>query len=289
MLQRGFCFRRLVDCALGQPASRREEAVNSQDPVEIWIVSNLDAGGPSTCCRLEVDEEPPGSPVNLFACPPSSQAPRPHWRQVFPGREFFVHSAHVSRAPRSSPQTRAFRRAFYRDISDKHWNDWRWQARHRICTLGQLEQMLVLSEEEREAAVAGRGDAALQHHPLLHEPDFPGRSAAAAPPHRRPHGPRAGPLRRRGRRSLGRRTRHPRAGPGPSLSGPGAAAGAGFVLELLPLLHPLAGGGAAAKSSPTRNAWNWPSTISGGRPPSATCSSPAAIRCCSASSGWTGC
>ncbi|MGO8690805.1 MAG: KamA family radical SAM protein [Thermoguttaceae bacterium] len=114
-------------------------------------MSNLDAGGPSTCTRLEVDEEPPGSPVNLFACPPSAQAPRPQWRSVFPGRDFLVHSAHVSRAPRSSPQTRAFRRAFYRDISDKHWNDWRWQVRHRICTLGQLEQMLLLSDEERQA------------------------------------------------------------------------------------------------------------------------------------------
>ena len=117
----------------------------------------MDAGGPSTCCRVEVDEEPPGSPVNLFACPPASQAQRPLWPQVFPGREFLVHSAAVSRAPRSSPQTRAFRKAFYRDISDKQWNDWRWQARNRIRTLRQLEQMLVLSEAGTRGAAAAPG------------------------------------------------------------------------------------------------------------------------------------
>jgi lysine 2,3-aminomutase len=116
-------------------------------------VSNLDAGGPSTCCNLEVDEEPPGSPVNLFACPPEPQAPRPRWPQVFSDRGFLVYSGQISRTSRSTSQTKAFRKAFYRNIGDKDWNDWRWQARNRIRTLGQLEQMLVLSDEERAAAL----------------------------------------------------------------------------------------------------------------------------------------
>ena len=41
------------------------------------------------------------------------------------------------------------------DVPDKDWNDWRWQSRHRIRTLDQIEQMLVLSDDEREALVQG--------------------------------------------------------------------------------------------------------------------------------------
>jgi lysine 2,3-aminomutase len=40
-------------------------------------------------------------------------------------------------------------------VSEKDWNDWRWQSRHRVRTLAQFEQMLVLSAEEREALVRG--------------------------------------------------------------------------------------------------------------------------------------
>jgi len=40
----------------------------------------------------------------------------------------------VKRA-RLNLQTRAFRRAFYPDVKDADWNDWRWQSRHRIRKL----------------------------------------------------------------------------------------------------------------------------------------------------------
>ena len=114
-------------------------------------MSNMDAGGPATCCHPEVDEEPPGSPVNLLSCPPALQASRPRWPQVFPEPDYLVYSAQLPRPSRSTPQTRAFRRAFFRQTTDKEWNDWRWQVRHRVRTLGQLQQMLVLSEDERQA------------------------------------------------------------------------------------------------------------------------------------------
>jgi lysine 2,3-aminomutase len=52
-------------------------------------------------------------------------------------------------------QTRAFRRKFYPDVKDADWNDWRWQSRHRIRKLEQIERMLVLSDDEREALVKG--------------------------------------------------------------------------------------------------------------------------------------
>jgi lysine 2,3-aminomutase len=52
-------------------------------------------------------------------------------------------------------RTRAFRRRHFPDTSTREWNDWRWQSRHRVRTLAQLEKMLSLSEDEREALVQG--------------------------------------------------------------------------------------------------------------------------------------
>src|SRR5205085_8841759 len=55
----------------------------------------------------------------------------------------------------TSAKTRAFRRLHFSDVTTRDWNDWRWQSRHRIRTLAQLEKMLRLSDEEREALVQG--------------------------------------------------------------------------------------------------------------------------------------
>jgi lysine 2,3-aminomutase len=55
----------------------------------------------------------------------------------------------------TNARSRAFRRRHFPSATTREWNDWRWQSRHRIRTLGQLESMLRLSEEEREALVQG--------------------------------------------------------------------------------------------------------------------------------------
>ncbi|MCU0872719.1 MAG: lysine 2,3-aminomutase, partial [Pirellulaceae bacterium] len=60
-----------------------------------------------------------------------------------------------ARRPQTGPATRAFRKAFYADVADREWNDWRWQTRHRIRTLEQLDRMLVLAPDERQALVEG--------------------------------------------------------------------------------------------------------------------------------------
>jgi len=52
-------------------------------------------------------------------------------------------------------QRRAFRREFFPEATDKDWNDWSWQSRHRFRTLAQIERVLILSEDEREAMQAG--------------------------------------------------------------------------------------------------------------------------------------
>jgi lysine 2,3-aminomutase len=70
-------------------------------------------------------------------------------------RDIFSPGAPPGRTPRSTFQTKIFRKTFYPDVSDREWNDWHWQARNRLRTLAQLEQVLDLSEDERKALSAG--------------------------------------------------------------------------------------------------------------------------------------
>jgi lysine 2,3-aminomutase len=40
-------------------------------------------------------------------------------------------------------------------VTEKEWNDWRWQSRNRFRTLAQFERVLVLSDDERQAFIRG--------------------------------------------------------------------------------------------------------------------------------------
>lgn len=57
----------------------------------------------------------------------------------------------VNRFPIGS-DARAFMKRFYPQATDEEWNDWRWQSRHRIRTLAELERIFTLSDDERDAA-----------------------------------------------------------------------------------------------------------------------------------------
>jgi KamA family protein len=57
--------------------------------------------------------------------------------------------------PRINATTDAFRRRFFPNATLAEWNDWRWQSRHRITKLAQLEAMVQLSADERDALVQG--------------------------------------------------------------------------------------------------------------------------------------
>jgi len=54
-------------------------------------------------------------------------------------------------------ETRAFYRRFYPETSTAEWNDWRWQMRTRIRTLGELERVFTLSADERQAVASHTG------------------------------------------------------------------------------------------------------------------------------------
>lgn len=52
-------------------------------------------------------------------------------------------------APNASPLIRDFRRKHFSGVSDREWNDWRWQTRNRIRELSRIEKFLDLSTNER--------------------------------------------------------------------------------------------------------------------------------------------
>src|SRR5262245_19551563 len=56
-----------------------------------------------------------------------------------------------------NPQTRAFYRRFYPDTTTAEWNDWRWQMRTRIRTLGELNRIFRLSKDEAQAVAGHSG------------------------------------------------------------------------------------------------------------------------------------
>ena len=103
-------------------------------------------------------EEPPGSrgtTTSTLTLPTySPPAARSRETVVSVPRVAAPLSPSAKRA-KSNPKTRDFRRRFFPTASDADWNDWRWQSRNRIRKLEQIDRILVLSDDEREALVKG--------------------------------------------------------------------------------------------------------------------------------------
>ncbi len=76
----------------------------------------------------------------------------------------------------TNSETLRFRKKFFKNVSDIEWNDWHWQIRHRISTLGELENLLQLSDDER-TALSGNGSAfpvaITPYYASLLDPDDP--------------------------------------------------------------------------------------------------------------------
>jgi lysine 2,3-aminomutase len=59
-------------------------------------------------------------------------------------------------------------RGFWSDVSDADWNDWRWQLKHRITTLAQLQRFLpTLTPEEFEGTILANHKLALAITPYF--------------------------------------------------------------------------------------------------------------------------
>jgi lysine 2,3-aminomutase len=108
-------------------------------------------------------------PSGADAVPPR----RPGRREAFP----------------SSPAASAFRRRLFPGASIDEWNDWRWQARHRLRTEADLARAFRLSPDERDAVLRHQGSLPVgitPYYAALMDPDDP------AEPLRRTHLPAGG-------------------------------------------------------------------------------------------------
>lgn len=56
-----------------------------------------------------------------------------------------------------SDRSREFRSRFFAAATDAEWLDWRWQLRHRIRTLAELERVFKLTADERDAVTRRSG------------------------------------------------------------------------------------------------------------------------------------
>jgi lysine 2,3-aminomutase len=66
----------------------------------------------------------------------------------------FLSGVPVNRQLPENPQSLNFRKQFYPEVSGNQWNNWRWQLRNRITTVGGLERIIRLSNDERLALIS---------------------------------------------------------------------------------------------------------------------------------------
>jgi lysine 2,3-aminomutase len=111
--------------------------------------------GESASHTLTVEEEPPDVPLSYPVSPSSLPLSRNGTVRVSLGQPPLPHLIPTPRRSSGNPQSRAFRKAYFPDVSEKEWNDWRWQTRNRVRNLAQLERILELSGDERTAIVEG--------------------------------------------------------------------------------------------------------------------------------------
>jgi lysine 2,3-aminomutase len=100
---------------------------------------------------LSLEEPPSSAPAEEFSLADPIYPPRKAKRNarpvgVLPTPRFAV-----------SPQSQVFLKRFFPTAKPAEWNDWRWQNRNRIRSLEQLERMIRVTGEEREAILRHTG------------------------------------------------------------------------------------------------------------------------------------
>lgn len=116
---------------------------------------------------------PPVAPLMPVAGE-TSTLPRPS-RQVTAGPQVHRKIEPINRFP-SSDRSRRFLRRFYPGVSIHDWNDWKWQVRNRVRRLDQLERVLALTPDERDAVSRRTGNLPIAITPYylsLLSPDDP--------------------------------------------------------------------------------------------------------------------
>jgi lysine 2,3-aminomutase len=124
---------------------------------------------------LSLEEEPPSSAlaevsslIQPLSEPLKSKRTTPTVR-VVPARTRFV----------VAPERQAFIRRFYPGVKLADWSDWRWQNRNRIRSLAELERIIRVTDEEREAILRHSGPLPVGLTPYymsLVDPENPGQA-----------------------------------------------------------------------------------------------------------------
>jgi lysine 2,3-aminomutase len=73
----------------------------------------------------------------------------------------------VPTGPKKVEETKEVIPSLWEKVSEREWNDWRWQLRHRITTYEQLKEILDLTPEEIEGIKHSKGRLALAVTPYF--------------------------------------------------------------------------------------------------------------------------
>ncbi|MGE4221470.1 MAG: KamA family radical SAM protein [Alphaproteobacteria bacterium] len=114
------------------------------------------AKGSAVKTALDAPTEPPSRLATARSHPSLTPFIRPQPTDANPGQKPRSSERVAERFP-SGAQRRAFLRKFYPDATPADWSDWRWQLRHRIRSLAELERIFELSEDERDAVRRHQG------------------------------------------------------------------------------------------------------------------------------------
>ena len=130
------------------------------------------------------DDQPP--PCSVDGIPPEEDAPASYSAltsiiadQVLIGSNRPTNKSKKP-GPAENPETTAFRRRYFPRITDRQWNDWRWQLKNRLTTRAALSAVISLSPEEEAGFARDKNnlpvsvtpyylslvDADDPHHPL---------------------------------------------------------------------------------------------------------------------------
>jgi len=73
----------------------------------------------------------------------------------------------VPTGPKKAEETKEVIPSLWERVSEREWNDWRWQLRHRITTYEQLKEILNLTPEEIEGIKHSKGSLSLAVTPYF--------------------------------------------------------------------------------------------------------------------------
>ena len=140
-----------------EPPGRREKNVSSDfthSPHFSFLgLDPLD--NPSPVSGVLVEPPIQASSALLIGSPPATSDAVSAVQVDPPGSKCRPDHSPFDQPGRSNQRTLVFHERFFPEATDRQWNDWRWQSRHRIRSLDDFERVVDLSATERKALQRG--------------------------------------------------------------------------------------------------------------------------------------